>query len=203
MSPHDPTLRPGINLTVPGVTITTPKAQTTHHASQPPPSPQGTATMYGMPYTSNTQVPSAPHPHPQTPTTPTQIPTASTPQPNPPPYYVQYPGRQYSTYERHFIIALSPNTTTPLKRTPLPSTFKWKDTEDFKDFHDAFISYMGQQRHLQYIYQENFISIYLQYGHNPYLTLGIATYNNIHSSVKYISIEQFDVDSNYLFHALQ
>ena len=62
---------------------------------------------------------------------------------------------------------------------------------------------MGQQRHLQYIYQENFISIYLQHGHNPYLTLGIATYQNIHSSVKYISIEQFDVDSTYLFHALQ
>ena len=62
---------------------------------------------------------------------------------------------------------------------------------------------MGQQRHLQYIYQESFISIYLIHGHNQYLTLGIATYNNIHPSVKYITVEQFEVDSNYLFHALQ
>ena len=75
--------------------------------------------------------------------------------------YVQYPGRQYSTYEGHLIIAPPPNTTMPLKQTPLPSTFKWKDTENFEDFHDAFISYMVQQCHSQYIYQENFISIYL------------------------------------------
>ena len=39
VSPHDPTFRPGINLTVPGVAITTPGLQTTYHASQLPTSP--------------------------------------------------------------------------------------------------------------------------------------------------------------------
>ena len=211
VSPHDPTFRPDINLTVPGVTVTTtPKTPTNNPTSQPPTYSQGIGTMYGVPYTSNVQAPSTPQTQTRTHADPTQIPTLPTPQAfpstpptNPPPYYVQYPGRHYTTYEGHLIIAPPPNTATALKRTPLPSTFKWKETEDFEVFHDAFISYMGQQRHLQYIYQERFISIYLQHGHNPYLTLGIATYQNVHSSVKYISIEQFDVDSNYLFHALQ
>ena len=196
VSPHDPSFCPDINLTVPGVTITTPRGPTMNHDNQLPVSPQETGTMYGIPYTANAQVPSTPQTGSHTQATPAQIPSVPTPQTNPSPYYVQYSGRQYTTYEGHFIIAPPPNTATPLKRTPLPSTFKWKETEDFEDFHDSFISYMGQQCHLQYIYQENFISIYLQHGHNPYLTLGIATYQNIHSSIKYISIEQFDVDSN-------
>ena len=121
VSPQDPTYHPDINLTVPGVTITTPGTQTTYYAglstSPLPTSPQKTVTMYRTSYTTHTHVPSTPNKQPQVPTTPT-------PQPNPPPYYIQYPGRQYSTYEGNLIIAPPLNTTLPLKQTLLPSTLK-------------------------------------------------------------------------------
>ena len=54
---------------------------------------------------------------------------------------------------------------------------------------------------MQYILEEKFQSIYLQFGNNKYVTLGLANAANVHPTVKYISVEQFKNDIPYLYNA--
>ena len=56
---------------------------------------------------------------------------------------------------------------------------------------------------MQYILEDKFQSIYLQFGNNKHMTLGLANTANVHPTVKYISVEQFENDIPYLYNALK
>ena len=45
--------------------------------------------------------------------------------------------------------------------------------------------------------------MWLKHGHNPYVTLGLASKMNIHISVKYVTLEQLYDDINFLYFALK
>ena len=62
---------------------------------------------------------------------------------------------------------------------------------------------MGQQNNMGYLLKDKFHSIYFKYGSDIYFTLGLANYRNIHTSLNFISFEQFNNDSGYLYNALK
>ena len=61
--------------------------------------------------------------------------------------------------------------------------------EPFDEFYARFTSFIGQQYHLEYIIMEKFIAIYLQFGYNKYVTLGLANVAKVHPTVKYVTEE--------------
>ena len=102
------------------------------------------------------------------------------------------------------IIAPPRDTGKPYKRTPAPESLTWiPGKEDFEDFHDRLTAFIGQQNQMQYILEDKFQSIYLQFGNNKHMTLGLANAANVHPTVKYISVEQFENDIPYLYNALK
>ena len=48
-----------------------------------------------------------------------------------------------------------------------------------------------------------FHTIYFKHGNDLYTVLGMANMMNVHIAIKYISIEQFQNDINYLYYALK
>ena len=102
------------------------------------------------------------------------------------------------------IIEPPKNTGKPFKRTPAPETLVWINTkEDFELFYERFTAFIGQQNCLQYILEEKFHAIYLQFGQNKYLTLGLANAAKIHPTVRYISEEHLENDVSFLYNALK
>ena len=92
---------------------------------------------------------------------------------------------------------------TLYKRTPLPVTVKWTSKTNFESFLSDFSAHVGQQSNMGYIMKESFHSIYLKYGDDAYLTLDLANYRRIHSSLHFITYEQFLNDIGYLYNALK
>ena len=91
----------------------------------------------------------------------------------------------------HSIIPPPRNTGKSFKRIPAPETLIWiNEKEDFEVFYERFTAFIGQQSCLQYILEDKFHAIYLQFGQNKYMTLGLANTANIHPTVKYVSEEQ-------------
>ena len=87
------------------------------------------------------------------------------------------------------------------ERKSLPESLIWKVDKEFEKWHNAYEAYIGQQHHLIYILEEKFHAIYLQHGQNKYLTLGLANITRVSPNVKYISVEQFEIDlSFFLIH---
>ena len=89
----------------------------------------------------------------------------------------QLTSRQKNTMSQTNVQIIAPpkDTGKPYRRTPAPESLKWvPGKEDFEDFHDRFTAFIGQQNQMQYILEEKFQSIYLQFGNNKYMTLGLA-----------------------------
>ena len=97
----DPNFHSNINLHVPGVDqpIPAPPVVTAYTGTN---NAHPTLTMFGTPYTAATQPPLTPHRQPSHPIS-TPILSSENQHPalqqNPAPYYVQYPGRQYTTHQ--------------------------------------------------------------------------------------------------------
>ena len=92
---------------------------------------------------------------------------------------------------------------TLYKRTPLPVTVKWTPTVHFESFLSDFLAHVVQQSKMGYILKENFHAIYLKYGGDSYLMLGLEIYRCIYSSLHFITYEQFLNDISYLYNALK
>ena len=80
----------------------------------------------------------------------------------------------------------------------------WTNTgEDFELFCERFTAFIGQQSCLQYILEEKFHTIYLQFGYNKYMTLVLANATNIHPTTKYISEELLENEISFLYNTLK
>ena len=92
-----------------------------------------------------------------------------------------------------------------LKRQALPQSVKWVGSstheEGFETFLNLITAHLGQQTHLVYITIPAFQAIWLQIG-DIAQTLGIARRMKLHSSLNYITEEQFIHDITWLFNAL-
>ena len=116
----------------------------------------------------------------------------STPQPRKisPSTITEHPSHSYiETYKDMQIIPPPTIQCKLFERKPLPETLIWKQDKEFERWHNTYTAFIGQQQHLQYILETKFHSIYLQYGSNKYLTLGLANIAQVSPTVKYISVE--------------
>ena len=119
----------------------------------------------------------------------------------------EYPNNPYDQpteiYHQMHIIPPPTQQRKLFERKPLPEFLIWKLDKEFEKWHNAYEAYIGQQHHLGYILEAKFHAIYLQHGQNKYLTLGLANITRVSPNVKYISVEQFEIDLSYFYNTLK
>ena len=108
----------------------------------------------------------------------------------------------YHSQLQTYIAKIQDRRSPVYKSAPLPVSFKWT-TKYFEDFINDFSFHFGQQFYMRYILIPAFHTTYFRHGNDLYTVLVMANMMDLHLTVKYISIEQFQSDINYIYCALK
>ena len=107
-------------------------------------------------------------------------------------------------HQKKPIFAKITQNTTPMKRSPLPTSVVWtgKSGKDFEKFIDKFTGHVAQQPHMGYLLHDMTAILWIKHG-DPEIVLRIGMAKKVHTSMFYISQAQFLTDVVWLYGALQ